>query len=248
MQVIEQDTRFIDHPSYVDALSLVERAARVCYRSECKAEAERQEDFIKSLIKRGHHSLLEHISVTIGFTISRALLAELTRHRIGITFHVESTRYVKANKDGCEDTDIKFIRPSWLLPEDIDIVRRQEEGFKKDHGKDYVGPLCRNEAVATWVRAMRTSEKLYNDLLKEGIHQQFARGVLPLDLATNLVATVNFRELRHIFDLRSSRAQTGQAHPDMVRLMDDLLRQMREMYPAFFFDMIDENLNILKKG
>ena len=51
-------------------------------------------DFVRSIIKRGHESVLEHVSLTFKIVCDRAIMAELTRHRLA-SFTVESTRYVK---------------------------------------------------------------------------------------------------------------------------------------------------------
>jgi thymidylate synthase (FAD) len=64
-------------------------AGHVCYR----AEGGDPEAFVKKLIKWGHESVLEHESVSFDIRTSRAMLAELTRHRLA-SYSVESTRYV----------------------------------------------------------------------------------------------------------------------------------------------------------
>lgn len=70
---------------------IVANAARVCYNSNSIDDAR----LIRSLIRRGHLSPLEHASFTFEITdVSRALLAQITRHRIA-SFSVQSQRYVK---------------------------------------------------------------------------------------------------------------------------------------------------------
>lgn len=69
---------------------VISDAACVCYRSEKKKAPNL---FIKSLIAKGHESVLEHASATVEIVCSRACLAQLTRHRLA-SFSVESTRYV----------------------------------------------------------------------------------------------------------------------------------------------------------
>ena len=58
---------------------------------------EAAESFVRSIIKRGHESVLEHVSLTFHIVCDRAIMAELTRHRLA-SFTVESTRYVKYNE------------------------------------------------------------------------------------------------------------------------------------------------------
>ena len=70
---------------------VVADAARVCYNSHSTDDAR----LIRSLIRRGHLSPLEHASFSFEITdVSRALLAQITRHRIA-SFSVQSQRYVK---------------------------------------------------------------------------------------------------------------------------------------------------------
>lgn len=70
---------------------VVADAARVCYNSHSTDDAR----LIRSLLRRGHLSPFEHVSFTFKIAdVSRALLAQITRHRIA-SFSVQSQRYVK---------------------------------------------------------------------------------------------------------------------------------------------------------
>lgn len=53
----------------------------------------------------------------------------------------------------------------------------------------------------------------YRTLVKNGLHRQDARGVLPLDTATICIYTYNIEEWRHIIDLRYY-GTTGKPHPN----------------------------------
>ena len=56
---------------------------------------------IKQIVNHGHTSTLEHITFTFVVEgVSRALLAQITRHRIGWSYSVQSQRYVNYNKKG----------------------------------------------------------------------------------------------------------------------------------------------------
>lgn len=91
MKIIEPLAELIDYVDADDVYSKIERCGRVCHKSEPKGDAA---DFIRKLIKRGHESVLEHVSLTFHIVCDRAIMAELTRHRLA-SFSVESTRYVK---------------------------------------------------------------------------------------------------------------------------------------------------------
>lgn len=105
MKIVKQCWRWHTVPmAYKQMIESVSMAARNCYQSEIK-DYEEEENFIRLLMKRGHHSPLEHINFSIKFTTDRGVMAELTRHRLA-SFSVESTRYVKYK-------EIEFIEPYW---------------------------------------------------------------------------------------------------------------------------------------
>ena len=79
---------------------LIAAAAKLCYASAEIDElldgltAEKTASFIERLESLGHESPFEHVSFTFGIEgVSRALLAQITRHRIA-SFSVQSQRYV----------------------------------------------------------------------------------------------------------------------------------------------------------
>lgn len=72
------------------------QAIRTCYNSCDKSDdlGERDIKLIKSIIANNHTSTIEHISYNFKISgISRALLQELSRHRLA-SLSVRSTRYV----------------------------------------------------------------------------------------------------------------------------------------------------------
>lgn len=83
-----------------DPLMVIERAACQCYQSEPTPDGK----IAKACYKSGHHSVLEHAFFTFEIGgISRACLAQLTRHRLA-SFSVKSQRYV--NED-----DFSYVVP-----------------------------------------------------------------------------------------------------------------------------------------
>jgi len=83
----------------VDYAKLIETAGRSCYKSEDRITNESAPRFIRSIIKRGHESVIEHCSVTYRITCSRACSHQLVRHRIA-AFSQESQRYCDYGKLG----------------------------------------------------------------------------------------------------------------------------------------------------
>lgn len=93
-----------------DADKLVAAAAKLCYaKSDVDTlldnlTAEKVEEFIERLAELGHESPIEHASYTFAVEgVSRALLAQLTRHRLA-SYSVQSQRYV-------DKLDFDYIMP-----------------------------------------------------------------------------------------------------------------------------------------
>ena len=77
-----------------DAERIIEESGRTAYKSEDKISGDSAARFIKSLIKRGHESVLEHAAASFRITdFSRIASQQVTRHRIG-SFTQKSQRYV----------------------------------------------------------------------------------------------------------------------------------------------------------
>ena len=139
---------------------------------------------------------INHIKkYTAKFIISRGIANEFVRHRV-LSFAQESTRYCNYMKDRFGG-ELIFIRPEWLKGEGID----QEE-----------------ESI--WLNAMSLSEDYYFDLIDLGVKPQNARGVLPLDLKTELIITGTLDQWEAFWDLRM-REITGPAHPDARAIAED---------------------------
>jgi len=86
--------------STTDGEAVVALAAKLCYAGGDldsllqKIAANDQRAFLRKVREMGHESVLEHVSYTFLIEgVSRALLAQITRHRIA-SFSVQSQRYV----------------------------------------------------------------------------------------------------------------------------------------------------------
>lgn len=97
MKVIDQKVELLSMTP--DAIQLIESAGRTCWKSEGKITDGSAEKFVAMIIKRGHESVLEHASATMRITTDRGISHEIVRHRIGMSYSQESTRYVRYNDD-----------------------------------------------------------------------------------------------------------------------------------------------------
>ena len=85
----------INQPCYtLKSYKLIEEAGRTCYKSDNKNNSiEITESFVKGLIKSGHTSVLEHLTVSARIICDRGTSHQLVRHR-HIAVSQQSTRYV----------------------------------------------------------------------------------------------------------------------------------------------------------
>lgn len=109
-------------PAPADTIAL---AGRLCYSGSDIASLHDKsrgtaDEFVDKLLNLGHLSPIEHASFTFGVEgVSRALLAQITRHRIA-SFSVQSQRYVK-------QTEMNYIIPKSIC----DSGEKEVEEFKR---------------------------------------------------------------------------------------------------------------------
>lgn len=94
MKVIKPYIEVLDCPEGLDILKLIELCGRVCYKSEDKTTEDSAQRFVKSVIKSGHESVLEHAKITVRVVCDRGISHEIVRHRLA-SYSQESSRYVR---------------------------------------------------------------------------------------------------------------------------------------------------------
>lgn len=88
------------------------------------------------------------------------------------------------------------------------------------------------EMISEFGAAMDAVKAFYKKAIKAGIPKEDARYATPQAAVTNLVLTMNARELRHFFSLRCcNRAQW-----EIRALADEMLRLCKEKCPVIFSD------------
>lgn len=105
-------------------------------------------------------------------------------------------------------------------------------------GVTFIRPIGmkNDEAIRQWVASMSEAESAYYEILNSGCPPQIARTVLPNSTKTEIIVSANIREWRHILKLRIGKA----AHPQIRSLMNGLLKELKQIMPAVFDD-IKEN-------
>jgi thymidylate synthase (FAD) len=179
----------IVHPSVTlewitpEPLLSIERAGRVCYKSEDKITPGSAEKFCTMINQRGHASVVEHAAASFRIICDRGVSHEIVRHRLA-SYSQESTRYCNYSKDKF-GSEIAVIQP----------------------------PGLEGEALDAWKTSCQMAEHYYSRMLEKGCSPQIARSVLPTCLKTELVMTANFREWMHFIRLRTSKAAHPQIRP-----------------------------------
>lgn len=205
MKEIRPSFEIMDDIDGAEILQKLERCGRVCYKSEDKITEGSAEKFIGMILKSGHESVLEHEKLTVKFICDRGVTHEIVRHRIA-SYSQESTRYCNYSKDKFGN-ELTFIRPC----------------FWTDDSEEY----------AVWKQAMEEIEKTYVKLISLGAKPEEARSILPNSLKTEIVCTMNLREWRHFFRLRTAE----RAHPQIREISVALLDELKKRIPVIFDDI-----------
>jgi len=151
------------------SLTLAAKAAKLCIGKDWEGDDEAA--YLKTLIQRGHESVLEHVVYVFEVQgLSRACLQQLARHR-HISLSVKSTRWA-LDKHGDYYTPPVF-------------------------GDDFIG---KEDFKADAESAIRNAREM---MISYG--NDVAKYLLPECVTTDLILTVNLRELRHIYKLRTGR-------------------------------------------
>lgn len=190
-------------------MNTIERAGRTCYKSENNMKEGSAEKFIENIIKRGHESVIEHEKITVRFICDRGVTHELVRHRIA-SYSQESTRYCNYCNDKFGN-ELTFIEPCF---------------WNGDTKEDKL-----NKKI--WTETLEYIEKQYNNMIQSGAKPEQARSILPNSLKTEIVVTMNLRQWRHFFKLRTSPS----AHPQIKEISDMLLDELKQKLPVIFGDL-----------
>ena len=203
-------------------------AAKLCYSASNiedlreSVTPEKAAAFVQILADFGHESPIEHVSFTFGIEgVSRALLAQITRHRIA-SFSVQSQRYVPLTN--CF---------SYVLPPEIEAIPEAYEEYQKAMEEDQkhyenLTNILKAKHVKTLL-AEGMDEKAANRAA-EKMAIEDARFVLPNACETKIMLTMNARSLQHFFELRCcNRAQW-----EIRAVADEMLKCCLKVAPDLF--------------
>ena len=142
---------------------------------------------LKYCIKHNHWSVFEQSSLTLEIETTRAIAAQILRHR-SFTFQEFSQRYAVSTELG-----------EIPLPQ----LRRQDTK-NRQNSTDDLDPFVVQTLQLQMTTLFSSATALYNQMLEDGVAKECARMVLPLATPTRIYMTGSCRSWIHYINLRSA--------------------------------------------
>ncbi len=185
-----------------DAEKLMAYIARVSNPSN--QDNEKFAGLLKYCIKHNHWSVFEQSSMTLEIDTTRAIAAQILRHR-SFTFQEFSQRYASTS-------ELKEIE----LPE----LRRQDLK-NRQNSTDDLDPDMVDKLNRQMVTLFSSATNLYHQMLEIGVAKECARMVLPLCTPTKIYMTGSCRSWIHYINLRSAHG-TQKEHMQIAESCRDV--------------------------
>lgn len=170
---------------------------------------ERDAGLIRYLMRSKHGSPFEHGSLTFIVTAPLFVFWDHVRHRIGVSYNLESSRYRK-------------LEPVFFRAE----TSRVQSGKP---GHYVMAPGSAEQTALMWAARERVAEvawSAYVEQLDAGIAREQAMEVLPVDVVFTAYVTMNPRSLMNFLELR-----LGPAREEMQRVAASYAEIFAEYWP-----------------
>ena len=142
---------------------------------------------LKYCINHNHWSVFEQSSMTLEIETTRAIAAQILRHR-SFTYQEFSQRYADSTKLG-----------------DIPIPEfRRQDTKNRQNSTDDLDEFVKQKLELQTQTLFSSAESLYKQMLEEGVAKECARMVLPLATPTRIYMTGSCRSWIHYINLRSA--------------------------------------------
>lgn len=175
-----------------EAEKIVAHCARVSSDNQDNSEYEK---LIGYLIKHKHWSPMEMASLCVEITTSRAISAQILRHR-SFSFQEFSQRYAQT--------------------QDFETYEaRRQDTKNRQNSIDDMSLETKQWFIDTQIEVQEQCERLYNHALKRNIAKEQARFLLPMSSQTKIYMTGSLRSWLHYIDLRTANG-TQQEHMDIA--------------------------------
>ena len=192
-----------------DAEQLMAYVARVSNPSN--QDNEKYAGLLKYCIKHNHWSVFEQSSMTLEIETTRAIAAQILRHR-SFTFQEFSQRYAASTALG-----------------DIDLPELRKQDLKnRQNSTDDLDPKMVEKFEKQMITLFSSSKALYEQMLSQGVAKECARMVLPLCTPTRIYMTGSCRSWIHYINLRSAHG-TQKEHMDIA---EGCRKVFTEQFPA----------------
>jgi len=160
---------------------------------------EKYAGLLRYCIQHNHWSVFEQSTMTLEIETSRAIAAQILRHR-SFTFQEFSQRYA----------DSSLLSKEIPLPE----LRRQDTK-NRQNSIDDLDPFEVQILEKQMQTLFESSMSLYQQMLERGVAKECARMVLPLCTPTRIYMTGSCRSWIHYINLRSANG-TQKEHMDIA--------------------------------
>ena len=159
---------------------------------------EKYAGLLKYCIKHNHWSVFEQSSMTLEIETTRAIAAQILRHR-SFTYQEFSQRYAASTALGNIE-----------LPE----LRRQDVK-NRQNSIDDLDPEVVEKLNKQMITLFSSAKSLYEQMLEQGVAKECARMVLPLCTPTRIYMTGSCRSWAHYINLRSAHG-TQKEHMEIA--------------------------------
>lgn len=185
-------------------------APAVLFAKAGKTDYDKKLRLLLACRNAGHLSVFEHASITFAVEgVSRALLAQYTRHR-HISFSVQSQRYVTMS-------NARFVMPPGM-------------DYFELHDPLWLGDFA-GDIIADFVEG---ASRVYDHLLREGVKPEDARFILPNGMACNFVTSMNLRAFIELYEKRVATKGAQWEIRQMVEHMAELIQETEPWTRALF--------------
>ena len=180
-----------------DAEKTMAHIARVSNPSN--QDNEKFAGLLKYCINHQHWSVFEQSSMTLEIETTRAIAAQILRHR-SFTFQEFSQRYADSTQLGV-----------------IPIPKLRKQDLKnRQNSTDDLDEFVRQKLELQMKTLFDSATALYQQMLVEGVAKECARMVLPLCTPTRIYMTGSCRSWIHYIELRSAHG-TQKEHMDIAQ-------------------------------
>ena len=161
-------------------------------------------NLLRYCIKHKHWSIFETAYLTVEINTSRAISAQILRHR-SFTFQEFSQRYAE-------------------VPDFVTYKARRQDKKNRQASIDDMSIEDRHWFSVAQDKVQTLTASLYLDALDKGIAKEQARFLLPMSSKTKIYMTGNIRSWVHYLELRTA-IETQKEHRDIAREIKKIFKE-----------------------